>query len=301
MTDSPAQRYRAARREQLARRTALLRDTAAEVLELLRLARTRIVATLAEQPSDYQRWRLPQVLAEIDLHLQAFGRDAGAAAAVGVTAAWQAGTDLVLRPLAAGGLAVGGVEPLLDLRQLLAIRDFTVDRIQDVGVEAGRRIRSNLGLVVTGAQPVSDAVAAIEAQLDSGGRARALTIVRTELGQAYSAASRATLAEAAHHVRGLRKQWRRSGKVHSREAHDRADGQVQPVDQPFVIGEVRMMSPHDPAAPASEVINCGCVMLPWVEGWDVRQRGARPFSAAELQRSGTKRKLQAERAARKSP
>lgn len=80
----------------------------------------------------------------------------------------------------------------------------------------------------------------------------------------------------------MKKQWRRSGKIHSRWQHDAADGQVQPPGEPFVLGNgVKIRYPHDPQAPASETINCGCVLLPWKEGWDVATPGAKPFSEEE--------------------
>ncbi len=42
-----------------------------------------------------------------------------------------------------------------------------------------------------------------------------------------------------------------------------------------VLGAVTLMYPHDPKAPASETINCGCTMLPWKEAWgDVAKGGA---------------------------
>ncbi len=48
---------------------------------------------------------------------------------------------------------------------------------------------------------------------------------------------------------GLRKRWRHSGKIHSRLTHDVADGQVQPVDEPFRVSGGRLMFPRDPAGP----------------------------------------------------
>ncbi len=52
-----------------------------------------------------------------------------------------------------------------------------------------------------------------------GGRSRGLTVVRTELGRAYSVAGQARMAQAMEELPGLRKQWRRSGKIHSRLTH----------------------------------------------------------------------------------
>jgi hypothetical protein len=98
-------------------------------------------------------------------------------------------------------------------------------------------------------------------------------------------ASDQRMAQAAAKVPGLQKQWRRSGKLHSRANHDAIDGQVVDVGQPFTLmtdrGPVKLMYPHDPAAPVGETINCGCIALPFKKSWQVVNPGAKPFSNLE--------------------
>lgn len=43
----------------------------------------------------------------------------------------------------------------------------------------------------------------------------------------------------------MKKQWRRSGKVHSRATHDLADGQVVGVDEKFQVGGEELRFPRD--------------------------------------------------------
>ncbi len=111
----------------------------------------------------------------------------------------------------------------------------------------------------------------------------------------YAVAAHERLLQAKESVPGLKKLWRRSGKIHSRLHHDAADGQIQDVDKPFVIhaktGPVKMMHPHDPKAPAGEVINCGCISLPHMASWDMATPGKKPFSDLELANSPIKRAL----------
>jgi hypothetical protein len=114
------------------------------------------------------------------------------------------------------------------------------------------------------------------------GRGRALTIVRTELGRAYSVAGQQRFDQAREVLPGLQKQWRRSGKIHSRASHDRADGQVRPVDQPFDVAGVQLRFPRDPRGPAKETINCGCTSLPFMASWEVATPGRLPFTPTEL-------------------
>ncbi len=51
------------------------------------------------------------------------------------------------------------------------------------------------------------------------------------------------------------------------------------------------MHPHDPKAPASETINCGCVALPYMDSWSVATPGRKPFSEEELRLNPTKRDM----------
>lgn len=287
---SDRERNRRFRREAarvLRGRTRLQRDTAAEVVRLLGVALERSKAVLAGAPSDYQRWNLPQLQASVRAALAELGDQAAAAADAGAESAWRAGVDLVDRPLAAGGVRIAAALPSVDTGQLLAMRSFLTERIKDVTLTAANRINAELGLVAIGSQTPADAVGAITRTLRARSRSRAITIVRTELGRAFSVAAQARREQAAEHLPGLKKQWRRSGKLHARAGHDQADGQVVANDEPFVIhaergGTVRLMFPRDPAGPVGETINCGCEALPWMESWEVKNPGAVPFSDEEL-------------------
>lgn len=262
----PADRFAAERTAQLQRKIRLLSDTEGEILRLMQQALDRIQTLLAGQPSAAEQWMLPQLQAQVRQAMQEFTAGGGAALSSALGDAWGAGLDLIDAPLAAAGLA-RGMAPYLDNRQLLAMRAFTTDRIADVGAQAVNRINTQLGLTVLGAQTPSDAVGAIRDILGESSRSRALMITRTSLPQAYSSASYARLQQQAELVPALQKQWRASGKRHPRHNHHVADGQIQPVDKPFNLGGVKLMYPHDPKAPAKEVINCGCTLLPIIADW----------------------------------
>ena len=170
------------------------------------------------------------------------------------------------------------------------MREFLTTKMRGVGTAMADRINTELGLAVIGSQGFAGAVAAVQ-RITGSGRSRALTVARTELGRAYSVAGQARMAQAGEELPGLRKQWRRSGKIHSRLTHDLADGQVRPVDEPFRVSGRRIMFPRDPAAPPGETINCGCQSLPWMEEWDVLTPGRREYSARELALDPRKRDL----------
>jgi len=274
-------------------RTAQLRvglkirkDTYGEIVKLLKGAEKNLVQALRTAPTDYQAFYLPQVQAEIRNALKRV--EAASAGMVGqaMDKSWQAGIDLVDEPIAAGGVQIRGILPAIDTRQLVAMRNFTVDRMRDVSQALANRISAELGLAMIGSQNLGDTVSNIQRLFGKQGRSRALTVTRTELGRAYAVATQKRLAAAQAHLPGLKKQWRRSGKTHSRHNHDLADGQIVGADEKYELitrhGEViKIDHPRDPKAPKDETINCGCESLPYMESWEVKTPGAKPLSAQE--------------------
>ncbi len=255
-------------------RTALLRDTRAEIIRLLKLAQQQIAIILASQPSDYQRWSLPQLQKEIARVLAQLGDSSAAAMSSAAGQAWQAGLDLVDKPIRAAGAAhITASLGTPDIDQLNAMRAFMTHRIRDISVQVANKINTELGLVVIGAQNQGDAIGRVQDILGDASSKRATTIVRTELGRVFSAASFARMQQAVAAGANIRKKWIKSGKVHSRPGHDAIHGQILPVDEPFnVLGKDgtvhQLMYPHDPKAPASETINCGCVVTPTASGFE---------------------------------
>lgn len=290
---TPEERQAAFAAERGRQLDAMVRLHAAAVGEartVLEDARREVLAVLARTGSEFQQFQLPIIMASIDRVLAELVAALEKAGHGNLDRAGQLGLDLVDRPVAAAGIRLGAVLPEVDPRQLVAMRAFMTDRMTDVGAQARRRITGQLGLAIAGASTPHAATTAIAGVLD-GSRARALTITRTEIGRAFSVATQERQTMAREVLPGLRKQWRRSGKVHARPTHDIADGQVVDVDAPFLVGGHELMYPRDPAAPASETVNCGCVQLPFMESWSMSQPGRRPFSDEELARNRSRRDL----------
>lgn len=281
---------------------AIQKDTAQGVLDLLTDAAAQIDQLLARQPTDWQQWALPQLKKQIEQEMAAFGAAAGQTLGAGAEASFEAGIRLVDQPVAAGnGAAEPGIVlqahlPRLDRRQLMATQTFLTAKMADVSAATARRIDRELGLVVTGLATPSEAATAVQAALEGAPRQRALTITRTELGRAFSAAAQGRMTQATKSLPGLKKKWRRSGKIQSRHTHDLADGQVVDVDKPFVIGGEEMMYPRDPAASASNTVNCGCMVIPHMEHWRTSFPAEKPFTTAELAASPEKRDIKEVRA-----
>lgn len=161
---------------------------------------------------------------------------------------------MVDKLLAAARINVKMHLPPLDAGVLQAMRTFTVGRMNNVSIEAMGKIRQQIGLVTIGGITPFEAMRAIQQQLGNDTPQRATTIVRTEVSRAFAVASEQRLVQAAGLVPGLQKQWRRSGKIHSRWTHDLMDGQIVDADKSFKVpsaggGFDMMKCPHDPKAP----------------------------------------------------
>lgn len=268
---TPAQRRKAFNEElkqQLRRRAQLQVGLYSDIVTLLERALMALDTQLAQLPSAYQIWHIQQLQTELAKTLLALGEEAALKTRDAANAAWQAGIDLVDAPLNAGGINLAGRVQSVSVVQLEAIRTFMVDRVSDISVVAAQKIKEQLGLVVVGVNDPYKARAAIAKYLEGGAASRAKTIVHTELGRLYNTANQARMEQAHKAVPGLKKKWRRSNRKDPRPSHAAAHGQVQPVDQPFNIGGILMMQPHDPTAPLDEVINCGCNVVPHMDKWD---------------------------------
>ena len=276
---------------------AIQRNTLAEIERLLKLASAQVAATLAATPTDYQAWNLPQLQNAISTAMTDIGQLSAQEVSGASNQIWQQGIDLIDKPIAAAGLEIAAVLPAIDTRQLVAMRTFMTGRMKDISMTIANSVNSELGLVAIGAKSQQDAINNIAGFLKSG-RSRAITVLRTELGGAFSVATQERMKQASEILPGLKKQWRRSGKIHSRVHHDTADGQIVDQDQPFELsaktGTVTLMFPRDPAAPVGERVNCGCELLPFMDDWEVKNPGRVPFTDDELKKNAFKRALDAE-------
>ena len=302
--------FRAARAAVLQAKTAVQRDAAAALVDILGEAIRKIAAILADQPSDWQRWQYARVAAEIRRVLAEINTPAVRSAAEAIDKLWQLGVELVDRPIEAGAnlglpaaadaaagaaapapVRLSTVLPRLDLAQLEGLKAAATHQIKGLSIDLANRVTAQLGQVVAGVATPSQAADQVKRIVGTGGRRRALVIVRTEIGAAFSDAAQLRKEQALPLVPGLKKQWRRSGKLHSRPQHDAIDGQIVDVKAPFNIAGTLFMFPRDPAAPAGERINCGCVSLPHMDGWQMRFPDRRPFTDEEVAGSASKRLL----------
>lgn len=280
MTKDQQRAMKAAEKAASAERKRLLEQTRADVVALLEQARIDVTAVLAGTPTEYQEWRLTALQREIDRVLAELEQGSSKVLSDAIGKAWEGGISAVDRPMEATGIRA--LMPSLDTTQLMAIRAFTVDRIGDISTVAASRIKQQIGLAMIGAQSLQDTITNVAGHLAETSVSRAGTIVRDSLSAAWSTASHDRAVQADQIGVSMEKIWRRSGKIHSRLAHDLADGKRIPVDEPFIINGHKIRYPHDPKAPAAEKINCGCICLYRPTGIAGTLPDKRPFSVEEL-------------------
>lgn len=253
---------------QLRRMPKIRTDTIAEIIALLEEAERAILGRLSTANAT-ARVVLLQQQADVRAALERFQRAAQERLDARLGEAWRAGNDLWREP--ARFLEVGPV-PRIGDRALLAMRAFTTGRIKDLTATAVDRINRILGQVITGTLPASDAITAVQRQLQGATRSRATGIVYQNIGLAYSKASYESMLAAEQAGVAIAKRWLKSGKQHPRPGHVAAHNQVVRVSQPFRIadprtGEIELLRyPRDEDASPGNTINCGCIAVPAVNG-----------------------------------
>lgn len=267
---TPEQRFAAFMREQtrqLAAWNAERRASAGDVMRVLARAESKVQAVLKNAPTDWQSYHMPKLKRAIAKAMEETALELKKAAELHQGRAFSFGRASLDLPLGVAGFKVDLLTPVMNTRQLSAMRAFMTDRMENVAARAVEKINGQLGLVMAGAQSPTDAINSISALLQ-GDRGRALTVMRTEVGRAYSVAAQERMEETRHYLPGLKKQWRKSGKLRGRLEHIAADGQEREVDEPFDVGGEKLMFPRDPNGSARNTINCGCESLPWMDSWE---------------------------------
>ncbi|MDX1491283.1 MAG: hypothetical protein R3332_08350 [Pseudohongiellaceae bacterium] len=253
----------------------LHKETPEQLKRIVEQALAQIQDILRSAPTDYQTWLLPQFEAQIKQILENLSQQATSTTQNALAAAWANGIATTDSPLLAAGISISAALPVIDQRQLAAITHLATSKIQGISDKTKEQINTHLALVMLGVESYSDAITVITTILEQEVRYVANRILRTELARANSIAGHLRKVQSAEYLPGLKKQWRRSGRKYPRETHTYADGQIRELDEPFDIGDVHMQHPHDPSAPASEVINCGCLSLPYMDSWEVKYKGRR--------------------------
>jgi hypothetical protein len=150
------------------------------------------------------------------------------------------------------------------VRNWIAARE---NRLQAVPDEVYGAVAQIIDSATTNGASIPDVAAQVE-QLFSDTdvqkwKNRARTVARTEVVGAYNGGLHDAFAMIVENDPETEwvKRWLATEDARTRPDHVEADGQTVPFASPFIVGGYQMMYPHDPTAPAKEVINCRCVEL----------------------------------------
>ena len=137
---------------------------------------------------------------------------------------------------------------LIGGNKVTGIDDTTIDKIKNVlanilGQNLSRRDQAKLF-----EQTLND---------PAFNRARSLVIARTE---STTAANHGINMGAESSDYEVAKFWINTKDKRTRRTHLLMSKELIAINQPFMVGGTAMMYPGDPSAPASEVVNCRCVM-----------------------------------------
>lgn len=261
-------RFMAELARQMAARAASIEVGVAAVLGTLAELQQTLRDMLARQrPEEFTADRLPVMIAEVDRQVGRWIRAAGQAAGEAIEAAWEIGPRLVEEPIRAAGISIGW--PRIPDSLLDELKDYTADRIGGLRPAARSRVENHVRLLVLGGQSPYQAMIGVGADVNQGPlrvvSLRAETIVRTESGRVHSQAGQRRMEDAAAHVEGLQKRWRR-GK--SRSSHAAIHNQTREIAAKYELPNgVQLMYPRETGAPVEEVANCACQSVPFKASW----------------------------------
>lgn len=265
---TPEERFHAFMREQTRQLNAWnaeRRAGAGEVMRILGRAEAKVQAILKNSPSEWQSYHYPQLKRALEKAMEETALELKAAAELHQGRAFAFGQASCAQPLLVAGFAAGTLH--IDTRQISAMRHFMTGKMEGITQAAARKINDQMGLVMAGAQSPAEAINNITAMLH-GDRGRALTVMRTEIGRAYSVAAQEGMEASSRINPAMKKQWRKSGKLFKRPAHEAAHGQIRNIKEPFDIGGEALMFPRDPEASLKNTINCGCLHYVYMDSWE---------------------------------
>lgn len=262
---------------------------------ILEEIRKQVIGEIASAPAEsFTAYRQQQMLAQLDRLLYEAEASMRVEVGRGISSSWEAGRTLLPQMAAAGSditLTTFGISGHVADQ----IKDFAWGRINAITNDAQAKIRAELTLGLLGQQTPHEVAGAIAGTLERPGvfkgiSERAEVIVKTEMGRAFSMAHQASLESAADTLPEMKKMWLHAGHPKSpRIYHLHLNGEVKPVDEPFLVGSIAMMYPRDPKAPVSEIINCGCMHVPYMAEWGTKTEFLKSWADAQKEANKPKK------------
>lgn len=106
----------------------------------------------------------------------------------------------------------------------------------------------------------------LQARVSEMNRASAVRAARTAVTGAQNGGRMDSYHDAQKKGIEMEKEWMATLDNRTRHEHAILDGQIQPVDKPFIVDGQEIMFPGDPKAKPALVYNCRCTMVAKVKG-----------------------------------
>jgi HK97 family phage portal protein len=135
-------------------------------------------------------------------------------------------------------------------------------KISQINNTTSEKLRNELVEGLQEGEGIPDLSKRIESVYDEATGYRSELISRTEIS---SSANRGALEGYIQSGVTNQKQWLAALDERTRLDHRQANGQTVDTDKDFTVGGYSMNAPGDPSAPANQVCNCRCNLLPIVE------------------------------------
>lgn len=256
-------------------------DGITAVTLLLTDLKKQVAAELVSIPAEnYAALHLRATLRSIQGHIASWHREAAREVSVALDTAWKSGAGFVPQVVQSAGNIKLMVDPLRGIGHISStlldtLTEFTTSKLGNVATDLQSRINAEIHLGILGQKTpgqIADAIvgAGLDAHPDSfmTAQQRAITIVQTEMGRAFSMATNLGIEKAAETLPEMEKMWVHAG--HPRQArlsHVAAHGQHVKADATFLIGGLAMKYPRDPAGGAAHSVHCGCDLVPYMADW----------------------------------
>lgn len=267
--------------------------------EVRRQVLQELVSVQPQADGNFPAWRLRQTLDSVNDHLAVFESEAKKELAVAITESWEAGAGMLKQMVVAGGGTFGISGNLLHQMDpwLQNMKNFTWGKVEGLAADLSSKIKAELSLGVLGQKTPYEVAQAIAGNLPkelptwknstrtifSSIEERAQVITQTEMGRAFSMAHQGSMAAAADTLPTLQKMWLHAGHPkRARIYHLALNGNIKPVAENWLVGNISMMYPRDPKAPASEVIRCGCMHVAYMPEWGKKEAFVKSWEKAQV-------------------
>lgn len=255
---------------------------------ILEALRTKITVDLATAPADsFASYRQQQMLTEFDRLLGNARREVSSEVVSGISESWEMGVELLPKMAGVGSnitLQTFGIS-----RHVVdQVKDFASGKLDYWGKELQNKIRSEIIMGTLGQKTPQDIAARIAGSLTSPGpfeniAERARVITGVEMGRTFSMAHQAGMEDSLETLPKMQKMWLHAGHPKMpRPYHLNLNGDVKPVDEPFLVGNISMMYPRDPKAPVSEIVRCGCMHVAYMAAWGSKKAFLDSWTKAQV-------------------